>query len=59
MCCMLSASAYDFVVDGIYYNINGHELTVTKDKSTYSSYSGDVVIPDTVVYDGDLYGNCD
>ena len=55
MCCMLSASAYDFVVDGIYYNINGNELTVTKDKSTYSSYSGDVVIPDTVVYDGVTY----
>ncbi len=55
LCCMLSASAYDFVVDGIYYNINGNELTVTKDKSVYSSYRGDVVIPDTVVHDGVTY----
>lgn len=52
---VLSASAYDFVQDGIYYNINGNELTVTKDKSTYSSYTGDVVIPDTVVYNGVTY----
>lgn len=53
--CMCSAMAYDFEQDGIYYLINGNELTVTKDKSKYSSYIGDVVIPDTVVHDGVTY----
>ena len=49
-------SAYDFEVDGIYYNINGNEATVTYE-SMYSSvvYSGDVTIPETVTYNGTTY----
>ena len=49
--------AYDFEVDGIYYNINADNTTVSvtcKDK-TYNSYSGDVTIPATVTYDGTTY----
>lgn len=50
--------AYDFDVDGIYYNItdttNG-EVEVTYETSSYASYSGDVVIPDTVTYDSVIY----
>lgn len=51
------ASAHDFVVDGIYYNINGNNVTVTyRGDGNYSfSYSGSVVIPETVTYNGTTY----
>ena len=52
--CLL-ANAYDFEVDGIYYEItSAADLTaqVTYKSSSYNSYSGDIVIPDTVVYGG-------
>ena len=51
-----SASAYDFEVDGIYYNINGNEATVTYQGNWYPSdiekYKGDVMIPESVTYNG-------
>ena len=47
-----SISAYDFKVDGIYYNINGNEAIVT---SGTSQYYGDVVIPAAVTYNGTTY----
>ena len=48
------ATAYDFEVDGIYYNINGNNVAVAS--SPYSSrYSGDVIIPETVSYDSVTY----
>lgn len=50
------ASAYDFEVDGIYYNINGNEATVTYQGNWYPSdiekYKGDVMIPESVTYNG-------
>ena len=55
------ATAHDFEVDGIYYNINGNEATVTYrsyDHPSYPSpggYSGSVVIPATVTYNGTTY----
>ena len=49
-----SAASFDFMVDGIYYNINGNEASVTKGNG-YESYSGDVAIPETVTYDGVTY----
>ena len=42
-----TVAAYDFEVDGIYYNINGNEATVTNGPSYYS---GDVTIPEAVTY---------
>ena len=54
----LTAYAYDFEVDGIYYNINGNEATVTYREYTYTSnffYSGSVVIPQTVTYNNVTY----
>ena len=60
--CSITATAQDFEVDGIYYGIfssednhvyvtyNGTHWTTYKDR-----YVGDIVIPDTVVYNGDTY----
>ena len=50
-----TALAYDFEVDGIYYNINGTNAAVT-DNSEYSEvYFGSVTIPATVTYNGTVY----
>ncbi|MBP3689373.1 MAG: leucine-rich repeat domain-containing protein [Bacteroidaceae bacterium] len=49
--------AYDFAVDGIYYNKNsdGTSVTVTYETSWDRGYSGSVVIPSTVTYDSKTY----
>ena len=49
--------AHDFEVDGIYYKINGNEATVTYQGTIFNSmaYSGDVVIPESVTYNGTTY----
>ena len=54
---VFSANAYDFMVDGICYNVNGmyvsDGVTVTyenDDSPRYTSLSGDIVIPDSVHY---------
>ncbi|MBR6431638.1 MAG: BspA family leucine-rich repeat surface protein [Muribaculaceae bacterium] len=50
------AQNYDFVVDGIYYKFFGGNLVaVTYKDDTYGCYSGEVVIPETVTYDGWWY----
>ena len=60
--CYVTASAHDFEVDGIYYNITSDSdftVTVTFRGSTYISYSneysGDVTIPEKVIYDSKEY----
>ena len=66
--CFMTADAYDFVVDGLYYNIlytrDGQpttEVEVTNRTSTSdypngdNSYSGDIVIPASVTYNGVTY----
>ena len=48
--CSATASAYDFEVDGIYYNIlSMSDLAVEVTNGDYE-YSGEVIIPETVVY---------
>lgn len=49
--------AYDFVVDGIYYNKNtdGTSVAVTFKDNNYFSYSGSIVIPSIVAYDAKTY----
>ena len=51
--------AEDFSVDGIYYNyLDGNNVEVTYRGSSYSSYdeySGEVIIPETVTYNGNAY----
>ena len=52
---MHDASAYDFEEDGIYYTANRTMATVTYKTTNYSTYSGDVVIPQRVVHNGVTY----
>ena len=65
-CLLASATAfaydaYDAKIDGIYYNFSGDEATVTYQRYNdsyphYSSdYSGAVVIPSSVTYNGTTY----
>ena len=50
----INAFAYDFEVDGIYYNITSlTEVTVTSNGR--NSYSGNVVIPEQVTYGDNTY----
>lgn len=62
--CSGSVSAYDFEKDGIYYNLNQEDssptvsVTFLTDKGYaegVDTYSGDVVIPSTVDYEGVEY----
>ena len=51
-------SAHDFEVNGIYYNKNGTEATVTYKgdyANSYNEYTGVVIIPSTVTYAGTTY----
>lgn len=53
-----AATAYDFEVGGIYYLIDGTEATVTSATPYYiitDKYTGDVVIPETVTFNGVTY----
>ena len=45
----IPAGAFDFEVDGIYYNAAGSMATVTYGSS---KYTGDIAIPSTVTYNG-------
>ncbi len=49
--------AYDFAVNGIYYNKNsdGTSVTVTYKTTSYNSYSGSVAIPSQVTYNNNTY----
>ena len=49
-----AADAYDFEVDGIFYNINNDNasVSVTYKTTDFITYSGDVVIHDTVTHNG-------
>ena len=58
MLCALAASAYDFEVDGIYYNktsSNTVEVTYKSIDEYHGTYNGTVVIPSTVTYNGRSY----
>ena len=56
--CSVMAHAYDFEVDGIFYNITSAgnlAIEVTYKDSKYNSYSGNVIILETVTYNGKTY----
>ena len=52
--CPLVASAYDTCINGIYYNVvkKAKQATVTYGDNQDGTYSGVVVIPETIVYEG-------
>ena len=53
---IVAAKSYDFVVNGIYYNVTGsNTVEVTYKDSNYNSYSGSVTIPSSVTYNGTTY----
>lgn len=48
--------AYDFKVDGIYYNkISNNEVEVTFKSTSDRGYSGEITIPNSVQYGGNTY----
>lgn len=52
------AFAHDFEVNGIYYKIDGTEASVThkgNSSNEYDEYSGQVIIPSSVTYNGVTY----
>ena len=61
MLCCSAIYAYDFKVDGIYYNIVSSEDKTVKvtyrdrSVSNQTAYSGEVVIPGSVVYNDNKY----
>ena len=52
-----TASAYSFMVDSIFYNIDGTnaEVTYQQLRMATASYHGDMIIPDSVTYKGTTY----
>jgi len=54
----LQGWAYDFTIDGIYYTINSttnKTVSVVQKDIISKAYSGDVIIPGSVSYNGDNY----
>ena len=49
----ISASAYRIEVDGIYYDIAENNATVTYGYNYY--YSGNIVIPESIIYNNSKY----
>ena len=50
--------AYNFISDGLYYNITSSAsktVGVTYKDTSYNSYSGDVIVPETITYNGMVY----
>lgn len=48
--CSATASAYDFEVDGIYYNIISTTDLTVKVTSGDNNYSGEIIIPNAITY---------
>ncbi len=53
------AFAYDAKIDGIYFNFSGTEATVTymlnSETKNKNAYEGTVIIPESVIYNGETY----
>lgn len=57
-CWHINVEAYSFSVDGIYYNVLSStykSVSVTFANNKYASYSGNVVVPSKVTYNGVAY----
>ena len=56
LCSFTTSYAYDFEVDGIYYNITSTStVEVTYKDTNYNSYSGEVIIPSTITHNNKTY----
>lgn len=56
LCSSITTYAYDFEVDGIYYNITStNTVEVTYKDNNYNSYDGEVIIPSSVSYSNRFY----
>ncbi len=56
LCSFTTAYAYDFEVDGIYYNkTSATTVEVTYKDTNYNSYTGDVSIPSAITRNGNTY----
>ena len=53
--CSATASAYDFEVDGIYYNILSEEEKTVEVTSGENNYTGAVTIPESIIYNNTNY----
>lgn len=51
----LSTYAYDFEVNGIYYNITSDKEVEVTTPENPDEYSGSIIIPETVTFDGIKY----
>lgn len=51
----VTASAYDAEIDSIFYDFKGDCAIVTKGTNATQSYSGDMVLPSSVTYNGRVY----
>lgn len=58
LCIPISTFAYDFEVDGFYFDVtnqSNNEVAVTYKEKYYGTYSGTIVIPSSVSYNGTDY----
>lgn len=56
MCLFSCIKAFSYaLIDGIYYNFNGDEAEVTYKNTSYNSYTGDIAIPEFVVFNEKTY----
>ena len=56
LCCVSSLHAYDFMEGGLAYKINSDSVTVRVTyKAMYTSYTGDIVVPESVTHNGTTY----
>ena len=53
--CSVMANAYDFEVDGIYYNILSSTDLTAEVTFGDTKYTGDVIIPSTITHEGKVY----
>lgn len=51
----MSVCAYDFEIDGILYNLYSNGVIVTHNENLTEFYTGDIVIPEQVTYQGITY----
>ena len=55
MMCALSASAYDFKYGNFYYDVVNDSIVEVTNNTGYNTYSGNVTIPEWVLYNGKSY----